>query len=91
MKLRARLQKLERTVGIDGGCPACRQRRGLSVTVFSEENDDGTITEPEGMPTPCERCGEIPEQIFHVIETVVKDTEDVFAKVAEVKTGVPLK
>ena len=91
MKLRARLQRLERSVGIDGGCPACRQRRGLSITVFSEENDDGRITEPEGMPTPCERCGEIPERIFHIIESVVKDTEDVFAKVADGKTCVPIE
>ena len=85
--LRTRLRRLESQAS-DGSCPACRQRRGLSITVFSEELDDGTITEPEGMPAPCERCGEIPERIVHVIESVVKDTEDVFDKVAELKTGV---
>ena len=71
MKLRARLQRLERSSAFDGHCPACRPRRGTSVTVFSEERDDGTVTEPEGMPLPCERCGEVPEQVFHVLEVVV--------------------
>jgi len=55
----------------DGHCPACRHRHGTSVTVFSEEKEDGTVTEPEGMPLPCERCGEIPEQVCHVLEVVV--------------------
>jgi hypothetical protein len=71
MRLRARLAKLERSGLMGGGCPACRHRRGTPVSVFSEENVDGTRTEPGGMPAPCARCGEIPEQIYHFIEVVV--------------------
>jgi hypothetical protein len=41
------------------------------VTVFSEELDDGTITEPEGMPAPRKRCGEIPDRVVHIVEVVV--------------------
>ena len=89
MKLRTRLQRLEQTVGIDRGCPGCRPRHGLSITVFSEENDDGTVTEPQGMPTPCEHCAEIPERIVHVIESVLKDTtEDLFDEVADLNSAV---
>jgi hypothetical protein len=71
MKLRGRLQRLERSAALDGGCRACRPRRGLTVTVFSAQREDGTIPEPQGMPVPCQRCGEIPEQITHIVEVVV--------------------
>jgi hypothetical protein len=61
MKLRARLQRLESSAVFDGRCSACRPRRGLTVTVFSAQREDGTIPEPEGMPVPCQSCGEVPK------------------------------
>jgi hypothetical protein len=70
------LAKLERNAVFDGGCPACRHRRGQLVTVFSEEQDDGTITEPEGPPSVCARCGEVPEQVVRVVEVVVDSPAD---------------
>jgi hypothetical protein len=70
------LAKLERSAALDGGCPACRHRRGQTVSVFSDANDDGTFPGPEGLPTPCERCGEIPEQVVHIVEVVVGSSAD---------------
>jgi hypothetical protein len=76
MKLKARLQRLERSPIFDGSCPACHHRRGQTVSVFSDAHDDGTIPEPEGLAPPCERCGEIPEQIVHFVEVVVGSPAD---------------
>jgi hypothetical protein len=41
------------------------------VEVISEKQEDGTVPEPEGLPEPCERCGEVPEKVLHIIEEVV--------------------
>ena len=71
MKLRGRLQRLEQMAAVHGACPACRHRRGLTVTVISDQHDDGTVTEPEGLPAACERCGEIPERIIQIVVVVV--------------------
>ena len=73
-----RLQRLEQSVGSsDGGCPACRDRRGGIVIVTSRSLTDGN-TEPRGdWPAPCERCGEAPEQIIEIVEAVVETREDV--------------
>jgi hypothetical protein len=70
MRLRTRLQPLERN-RIDSGCPACRGRRGRIVLLRAEQLPDGTGAVVDGPPTPCARCGQIPEQIIEVVETVV--------------------
>ncbi len=71
MKLRARLQRLEESAVLAGGCPACRARRGVTVKVVSKRNDDGTVPEPPGMPLPYSRCGEIPELVLHFVKVIV--------------------
>lgn len=65
MKLRARLQRLERSVG-DAGCPACRHR-GRIVTRTATSLPDGTVVWDQDEPQPCVRCGQIPEQIIDII------------------------
>jgi hypothetical protein len=37
---------------------------------------DGTIVSAEDSPLPCERCGQVPEQIVEVIETVVEPSAE---------------
>ena len=69
-RMRNRLQRLERNV-VDPGCPACRDRRGRIIMVDARRREDGTETRPEGRPAPCERCGETPEFIIQIVETVV--------------------
>ncbi|HEY7159180.1 MAG TPA: hypothetical protein VH575_34870 [Gemmataceae bacterium] len=72
MSLRTRLQRLERKV-VDPGCPACRDRRGRIVFVMAQRLPDGTVVPQEEEPQPCARCGQVPEQIIEVIETVVDE------------------
>jgi hypothetical protein len=82
MRLSGRLHRLERRVG-DTGCPACRDRRGRVVLVTSRSLPDGK-TEPQGdWPPPCERCGEVPEQVVEIVETVVGTREDLIHLAAE--------
>ena len=33
---------------------------------------DGTLTHPDGEPSPCEQCGEVPEFVVEIVETVVE-------------------
>jgi hypothetical protein len=70
MKLRTRLQRLERHA-VDAGCPACRERRGLIVFLTAERLPDGTVVTTEDEPQLCARCGQVPEQVIEVIESVV--------------------
>jgi hypothetical protein len=71
MSLRTRLQRLERAQ-IDTGCPACRDRRGRIVLLTAEQRPDGTVAVMEGEPASCALCGEVPEQVIEVVETVVE-------------------
>jgi hypothetical protein len=71
MTLRMRLQRLERSALFDRSCPACRERRCLFTLVIREQLADGTLAEPQGMPAPCMRCGQIPERIIEIVEEVV--------------------
>jgi hypothetical protein len=71
MSLRTRLQRLERNT-VDRGCPACRDRRGKTVFLTAEQLPDGTVVAVEDEPQPCARCGQVPEQIIEVIESVVE-------------------
>jgi hypothetical protein len=70
MSLRTRLQRLERNTA-DAGCPACRDRRGRIVLLTAERLPDGTVVAVENEPQACTRCGQIPEQIIQIIESVV--------------------
>jgi hypothetical protein len=70
MRLRTRLARLEGK-GPEGGCPACRERRGLTVLVTVREDPDGTAVFVQGGPLPCPLCGRVPEQVVEVMETVV--------------------
>jgi hypothetical protein len=72
MRIRARLQRLEKTCPIDRVCPACRHRREDVVRAIIQQNDDGTTTEPEGLPAPCAHCGESPEKVLAIVEVVVE-------------------
>ena len=74
--LGARLRRLEQGVG-PAGCPACRDRRGLSFPWTCQELPDGTRVPKRDPPPPCTACGEIPEEIVEIIEVVVETREDV--------------
>jgi hypothetical protein len=74
MNLRTRLQRLEQRAGGVGGCPACRDRRGRIVLVTAQRLPDGTVVADEDGPQPCARCGQVPEQIIEVVETVVDES-----------------
>jgi hypothetical protein len=70
MSLRTRLQRLERN-SIDVGCPACHDRRGRIALQIVEQLTDGTVAVPAEGPQPCVQCGQIPERVIQVVETVV--------------------
>jgi hypothetical protein len=71
MRLRTRLRRLEKAAP-DPGCPACQDRRGLTVLVTATRLPDGTVAHEGGVPAPCVRCGLVPERIIQeVIEVVV--------------------
>ena len=70
MRIRAILTKLERRLGV-GGCPLCRLRRRDTVLVAAESLPDGTSNVLEAYPSPCPRCGDIPEQVVALTEVVV--------------------
>jgi len=65
-----RIRRLEQALP-HSGCPACRDRRGRIVMVDSRRRADGTPRHPEGRLAPCERCGQTPEFIIQIVETVV--------------------
>jgi len=56
MRLRARLQRLERATTADGCDPDCPP---LAVMVYHQDGNDGEPTLDEGQrpPAPCRRCG----------------------------------
>jgi DNA-directed RNA polymerase subunit RPC12/RpoP len=70
MRLRTRLQKLERSRKF-AGCPACRHRRVI-VLRTSTPLPDGSVVWDVDKPQPCTRCGRIPEQIIEVSLPVVE-------------------
>jgi hypothetical protein len=70
MSLRTQLQRLERN-SIDADCPACRDRRGQILVQVAERLPDGTMAVDSEEPQPCARCGQIPERVIQVVETVV--------------------
>ena len=72
MSLRTRLRRLEQTQ-MDAGCPACCDRRGRIVLLTARRLPDGTVVSADDEPQPCARCGQVPEQIIEVVETVVSE------------------
>lgn len=72
MKLWRRLQRLEQQA-VDAGRPACRDRRGRIVLRTAKRLPDGTVVVVEEEPQPCARCGQVPEQIIEVVETVLNE------------------
>jgi hypothetical protein len=52
-------------------CPECRNRRGRVALLVASRSPDGTILTENDAPTPCSRCGEVPEQLVQVVEEVV--------------------
>lgn len=70
MSLRTRLQRLERHT-VDAGCPACRDRRGRAVLLTARQLPDRTLVSVDEEPQPCARCGQVPEQIIEIVETIV--------------------
>jgi hypothetical protein len=73
MKLKTRLQRLERSAVIDHGCPACRDRRGRHVLVDATRNADGTITDLDDAPAPCSACGKVPEFIVRAVMSAAEE------------------
>jgi hypothetical protein len=71
MKLRTRLQKLERSRTF-AGCPVCRHRRVIVLRTCTPL-PDGTVVWDVDEPQPCTRCGQIPEQLIKVILPVVDE------------------
>ena len=72
MRLRARLERLERSKDIDRGCPACRARRGLITLVDVTPLQEGMVADAADAPMPCERCGVVPESAIEIVEVVVE-------------------
>ncbi len=67
MKLRTRLQRLERLVVSDRGCAACRHRRERIALANVTQHQDGSVTYLEDAPLPCSACGQIPELIVEIM------------------------
>jgi hypothetical protein len=70
MNLHNRLRRLEQAVGT--GCPACRDRRGLVVVRRRRQGTSLAWLEP----SPCVRCGEVPEQVLQLEEIVVTSRQE---------------
>jgi len=76
MRLTGRLRRVEAAAVRLGllpgpGCPACRDRRGLSVLVSGRWTAGGAAVAEEPGPPPCPACGEVPEVVVLVVEEVV--------------------
>ena len=72
LRLRSRLQTLERSVVSVHGCPACRQRRDRIALVDITQNLDDSVTYPDDMPPVCAACGHVPELVVEVVAAVVE-------------------
>jgi hypothetical protein len=74
MRLRSRLQKLERSRTF-AGCPVCRHRRVIVIRTCTPL-PDGSVVWDGDKPHPCTCCGQIPEQLIEVILSVVDERND---------------
>jgi hypothetical protein len=72
LRLRSRLQTLERGVVSAHGCPTCRQRRDrIALVDITQHSDDSAISSADAPPV-CSACGQLPEL---VVEVVVNEVE----------------
>jgi hypothetical protein len=76
MSLKGRMQRLAaaaRRQGLssEACCPACRDRRRLSVIVRGREDDDGEVAWKRASPPACAVCGEVPEEVIEIVEQIV--------------------
>ena len=70
LRLRSRLQTLERGAVSAHGCPACRQRRDRIALVDITQNQDDSVTYPDDVPPVCAACGHVPELIVEVVAAI---------------------
>ena len=74
LRLRSRLQTLERGIVSVHGCPACRQRRDRIALVDITQNSDGNVL----LLTTCRRfalpAASVPELVVEVVAAVVDST-----------------
>ena len=75
MTLKSRLRRLNRELR-PHVCPECQDRRGRVVLVVNRRSADGTIATENDGPTPCSRCGEVPEQVVGIVEEIVYARSD---------------
>jgi hypothetical protein len=76
MSWRTRLQRLAQTAKKRGllpppGCALCQERMGYAVFISARELPEGTVVWQEDGPEPCPVCGQVPELIIELVETVV--------------------
>jgi hypothetical protein len=74
VRLDSRLRRLE--ADVPAGCPACRHRRGRELLHIFRQNPDATRSSVTGEPQPCERCGDVPEEVIELVEVVVSTREE---------------
>jgi hypothetical protein len=75
MNLRGRINRpaaAARRQGLfpEAGCPACQDRRKVSVFVRGRK-DDGDVVWDGEVPSPCAVCGEVPEEVIEIVEQIV--------------------
>jgi len=72
LRLRSRLQALERGVVHAHGCPACCQRRARIALVDIMQTPDGGVVSPDDTPLVCAACGHVPELVVEIVAAVVE-------------------
>jgi hypothetical protein len=72
LRLRSRLQTLERGVVNVHGCPACRNRRDRIALVDITQHPDDSVTYADNVPPVCAACGQLPELVVEVVAAVVE-------------------
>ncbi len=77
MSLRGRVNRLVAAARRQGlspgaGCPACRERRNVTVIMRGREDDAGEMAWAGEGPSPCAACGQVPEEVIEVVEQVVE-------------------
>ena len=74
LRLRSRLQSLERGVVHAHGCPACRQRRDRIALVDITQHSNDSVISSDNAPPVCSACGQLPELVVEVVAAVVEST-----------------
>ena len=74
IRLRSRLQSLERGAVSVYGCPACRHRHDRIALVDTTQNSDGSVLSLADTPTVCAACGHVPELVVEVVAAIIEST-----------------